>query len=94
MSDGPVLAVFAHPDDAEIPAGGTIAKWCAVGRTVHLLVLTNGDRGSNDAAVDPAELARTRERETVAAAGVLGVEETTVLGVRDGPAAPTIKLQE
>lgn len=84
MSDGPVLAVFAHPDDAEITAGGTIAKWCAAGRTVHLLVLTNGDRGSSDASVDPAELAETRERETVAAAEVLGVRETRVLGVRDG----------
>ena len=84
MSDGPVLAVFAHPDDAEITAGGTIAKWCAAGRTVHLLVLTNGDRGSSDAAVDPVELATTRERETAAAAEVLGVQATTVLGVRDG----------
>jgi LmbE family N-acetylglucosaminyl deacetylase len=51
---------------------------------VHLLVLTNGDRGSSDAAVDPVELATTRERETVAAAEVLGVQATTVLGVRDG----------
>jgi LmbE family N-acetylglucosaminyl deacetylase len=84
VSDGPVLAVFAHPDDAEITAGGTIAKWCAARRTVHLLVLTNGDRGSSDATVEPAELARTRERETIAAAVVLGVEATTVLGVSDG----------
>jgi LmbE family N-acetylglucosaminyl deacetylase len=84
VTDGPALAVFAHPDDAEITAGGTIAKWCAAGRTVHLLVLTNGDRGSNDASVDPPELARTRERESIAAAKVLGVETTTVLGIRDG----------
>jgi LmbE family N-acetylglucosaminyl deacetylase len=93
VSDGPVLAVFAHPDDAEITAGGTIAKWCAAGRTVHLLVLTNGDRGSNDASVEPAELARTRERETVAAAEVLGVEETTVLGVPDGELENTAEVR-
>ena len=43
--DGPVLAVFAHPDDAEISSGGTLAKWAAQGREVHLLILTNGDRG-------------------------------------------------
>ena len=36
---GSVLAVFAHPDDAEIAAGGTLAKWAATGRDVHLLVL-------------------------------------------------------
>ena len=45
---GPVLAVFAHPDDAEICAGGAMAKWAATGREVHLLILTNGDRGSGD----------------------------------------------
>ena len=54
---GPVLAVFAHPDDAEICAGGTLAKWAATGREVHLLVLTNGDRGSSDPWCDRAELA-------------------------------------
>ena len=64
---GPVLAVFAHPDDAEIAAGGVLAKWCAAGRAVHLLVLTNGDRGSGDAGRDRAELARTRRGETEAA---------------------------
>ena len=34
---GPVLAVFAHPDDMEIAAGGTLAKWATAGREVHLL---------------------------------------------------------
>ncbi len=84
MTGGSVLAVFAHPDDAEIAAGGTIARWCAAGRTVHLLVLTNGDRGSIDPSVARAELARTRARETVAAAAVLGVERTLVLDFPDG----------
>ena len=51
---------------------------------MHLLVLTNGSRGSNDASVDPAALARTRERETVRAADALGIESATVLGVPDG----------
>ncbi|HET6792416.1 MAG TPA: PIG-L family deacetylase, partial [Actinomycetota bacterium] len=61
---GPVLGVFAHPDDAEICAGGIMAKWAAAGREVHLLILTNGDRGSQDPELDRAELAATRLRET------------------------------
>jgi LmbE family N-acetylglucosaminyl deacetylase len=81
---GAVLAVFAHPDDAEISAGGTLAKWTAAGREVHLLVLTNGDRGSQDRTLDRAELARIRAGETVEAARILGLASATVLDVPDG----------
>jgi len=81
---GPVLAVFGHPDDAEISAGGTLARWAREGRPVHLLVLTNGDRGSEDPAQDRAELARVRRKETEAAAELLGLAGTHVLDVHDG----------
>jgi LmbE family N-acetylglucosaminyl deacetylase len=83
-STGPALAVFAHPDDAEIAAGATLAKWAAAGRDVHLLVLTNGDRGSQDPALDRDELARIRGRETVEGARVLGLASATVLDLHDG----------
>jgi LmbE family N-acetylglucosaminyl deacetylase len=81
---GPVLAVFAHPDDAEICAGGTLAKWIAAGREVHLLILTNGDRGSSDPAIDRAALAATRRTETEAAAAKLGLSSARSLDVHDG----------
>ena len=61
--EGPVVAVFAHPDDAEISSGGTLAKWSAEGRDVHLVVLTNGDRGSEEPDCDREALARTRAEE-------------------------------
>jgi LmbE family N-acetylglucosaminyl deacetylase len=80
---GPVLAVFAHPDDAEICAGGSLARWCAEGRSVHLLVLTNGDRGSATV-VDRVELAATRLRETRAASEHLGLAGFRVLDNHDG----------
>jgi LmbE family N-acetylglucosaminyl deacetylase len=82
--DGTVLAVFAHPDDAELAAGGTLAKWAAAGRGVHLLVLTDGDRGSLDAAADRARVAEVRGRETVEGARELGLAGATVLDVHDG----------
>jgi LmbE family N-acetylglucosaminyl deacetylase len=91
---GPLLAIFAHPDDAEIAAGGTIANWTAAGREVHLLVLTNGDRGSQDAALDRAELARTRARETEAAGELLGLASVRLLDVHDGDLANTIEVRE
>jgi LmbE family N-acetylglucosaminyl deacetylase len=91
---GPVLGVFAHPDDAEISAGGTLAKWAATGREVHLLVLTNGDRGSTDPSVDRRELAATRLTEMRAAADVLGLAGVDVLDVHDGELDNTVAIRE
>jgi LmbE family N-acetylglucosaminyl deacetylase len=94
LRTGPVVAVFAHPDDAEIAAGGTLAKWAASGREVHLVVLTNGDRGSGDAAVSRAELAATRERETHDAAAVLGLASVRIHGTHDGELANEPAVRE
>jgi LmbE family N-acetylglucosaminyl deacetylase len=91
---GPVLAVFAHPDDAEISVGGTIAKWCAAGREVHLLVLTNGDRGSSDPAQDREDLARIRYTETVSAGEVLGLASVRILSIHDGELENTDDVRE
>jgi LmbE family N-acetylglucosaminyl deacetylase len=91
---GPALAVFAHPDDAEICAGGTLAKWAAGGREVHLLVLTNGDRGSSDPWRDRAELAATRRAETEAAGKILGLTTAHVLDVHDGELENTTSARE
>jgi LmbE family N-acetylglucosaminyl deacetylase len=91
---GPVLAIFAHPDDAEICAGALLAKWAAGGRKVHLLVLTNGDRGSSDPWRDRAELAQTRRAETEAAATILGLTSVQVLDVHDGELTNTTETRE
>jgi LmbE family N-acetylglucosaminyl deacetylase len=91
---GPVLGVFAHPDDAEICAGGTLARWAAAGREVHLLVLTNGDRGSQDPARSREELAETRRAETEAAAAILGLASTRILSVHDGELENTAAVRE
>lgn len=61
-----------------------LARWADAGRSVHLLILTNGDRGSGDASADRAGLAATRAREVEAAARVLGLAGTRILGVHDG----------
>ena len=37
-----VLAIGAHPDDAEIGVGGTLAAHCAAGDSVTILTLTRG----------------------------------------------------
>ena len=90
---GPVRAVFAHPDDAEISAGGVLRKWVLAAREVHLLVLTNGDRGSDDPKRDRAELAATRKQETQDAGNVLGLKSVRVLDIHDGDLVNTKDVQ-
>jgi len=41
-----VLALFAHPDDAEFLCAGTLALLAARGATIHMATLTAGDCGS------------------------------------------------
>jgi LmbE family N-acetylglucosaminyl deacetylase len=78
------LAVYAHPDDADVACGGTLARWAAQGSSVHVVICTTGDKGSTDAGVVPAELVRLRQGEVDRAAEVLGVESHSQLGHPDG----------
>ncbi len=68
-----VLAVYAHPDDPEISAGGTLARWARAGSKVWVLICTKGEKGSQDPAQDPNELTRIRIEETEAAGQILGL---------------------
>lgn len=81
---GVALAVYAHPDDADVACAGTLAHWAAEGCRVHLVVCTDGGRGTPDPAVRPEELAIRRAREVAAAADVVGVASHRVLGSPDG----------
>ena len=78
-----VLVVTPHPDDAEGGAGGAIARWAREGRKVVLVVCTNGDKGTSDRSVSPQALAKTREKEQLEAAKVLGIAEVVFLRLPD-----------
>jgi LmbE family N-acetylglucosaminyl deacetylase len=67
------LAIYAHPDDPEISAGGTLARWADAGAEVHVVVTTRGDKGTTDPGADLDALVRLRREETAAAARVLGL---------------------
>ena len=56
-----VLVVAAHPDDIEFGAAGTVARWVAEGATVRYLLVTRGDKGSDDPSADVAALARSHD---------------------------------
>lgn len=72
-----LLVMTVHPDDAELGAGGTIAKYIAQGKQVGIVDLTRGELGSRGTA-------DTRAQEAAAAAQILGTTTRENLGLRDG----------
>jgi LmbE family N-acetylglucosaminyl deacetylase len=67
-----VLAVVAHPDDAELLCGGTLARARADGAAIGICVLCQGDKGQPTPPL--ADLAGVRRAEMANAAGLLGAE--------------------
>jgi LmbE family N-acetylglucosaminyl deacetylase len=79
-----VMVVMAHPDDAEFLCSGMVARLIESGFRAQYILVTSGDKGSDDPDATPEGLAATREAEQMAAAEVLGVEEVTFLRHHDG----------
>jgi len=75
-----VLFIHAHPDDAEILAGGTLALLAQSGSQVTIATMTPGDCGSDSHG--PDEIAAIRRREAAAAAAIIGA----LAGARPPPA--------
>lgn len=78
------LAIGAHPDDVEFGCGATLAKWAAAGTEVHVLVLTDGSKGTWDDTADPSALVAVREAEQRDAARTLGAADVHFLRLVDG----------
>lgn len=72
-----ILVLAAHPDDAELGCGATLAKHVAAGKTVAIVDLTRGELGTRGTP-------EIRDEEAKAAAAVLGVMARENLFLRDG----------
>src|SRR5436309_8517838 len=88
-----VLAVYGHPDDPEISAGGTLARWARAGASVSVLICTRGEKGSQDPNQDREQLAALRVEETAKAADLLGLAGHYHLGYGDGELADDLELR-
>lgn len=77
-----VLAVMAHPDDAELLCGGSLLKSADAGERTGILDLTRGEAGSRGSAAIRAE-------EAERAAGILGLAERRNAGLTDSALANT-----
>lgn len=88
-----VLAVGAHPDDAEFYAGATLARLRAGGAEVTIAVCTDGARGGPGPTGGATDLPLRRRDEAAAAARALGGVALAFLGFRDGELAPDDALR-
>jgi LmbE family N-acetylglucosaminyl deacetylase len=77
------LVVFAHPDDESGYAAGALAKHAAAGKSMHLVVATDGAGGVAWQLEDGVPLAQARAQELKGALEVLGVGGHSVLGLPD-----------
>ena len=71
-----LLAIAAHPDDAELTCGGTLAKAARQGYRVAILDLVAGESGTSGSA-------EVRLKEAERAAAALGVHARGNAGLRD-----------
>lgn len=67
-----VLAIGAHPDDIELYAGGTLAKYAKCGDKVFMATATNGNIGSATHSME--EIAVIRKEEARKSASIIGAE--------------------
>lgn len=71
------LAFAAHPDDAELSMGGTIAKMINAGKSFGIIDLTKGELGTRGTI-------ETRKEEAKSAGEILGLTLRENLGFPDG----------
>jgi LmbE family N-acetylglucosaminyl deacetylase len=91
FSEERVLAVVAHPDDAELLCAGTLARARKNGATIGVCVMCKGDKGQPAKPIP--NLADVRREEARAAAKLLGAELLTG-EFADGELADTTEARQ
>src|SRR5277367_4940867 len=88
------LAIYAHPDDADVAAGGLMAQWASEGVDVHLVVVCDGAKGSHSPHSEASAVRETRREELQLAADLLGAKSVTSLDLPDGDVTNSTELRE
>jgi LmbE family N-acetylglucosaminyl deacetylase len=88
-----IMVIGAHPDDADMCAGGTVLKFQASGALVKLVSFLNGDKGHMS--MTSADLATRRYAETQRVKDILGVSDYLVFPEHgDGELMPSIEMRK
>ena len=86
-----LMIIGAHPDDAEVRAGGLAARCAERGGRVMMVSVTNGNAGHHE--MEPEALARRRREEARRSGEVIGAEYL-VLDHPDGRLTASIEVRE
>ncbi len=91
-AQGPVrvLVIGAHPDDAEVSAGGLVVRHCRLGSSVRMVSVTDGRSGHHE--IPPDELVRIRRLEALQAGERVGAEYA-VWDFPDGALEPSLAVR-
>ena len=87
-----IIAFGAHPDDCDLRAGGTAARWAALGHQVKFVAVTNGDAGHQTEG--GGALAKRRRLEAQEAGRRFGIAEYETLDNHDGELVPSVDVRE
>lgn len=86
-----IIAVGAHPDDADQQMGGTAALFAEMGHSVKFVSVTSGDAGHFEKG--GGHLAKIRTEEANEAGRRLGIDQYKVLDNHDGELTPTLDVR-
>ncbi len=86
-----IIAFGAHPDDCDIRAGGTAARWVAAGHHVRFVSVTSGDAGHH---LQGGGVLAARRRAEAQEAGRRAGIDYIVLDNHDGELLPDLKVRE
>jgi LmbE family N-acetylglucosaminyl deacetylase len=89
-----ILIVSAHPDDIIVYFGALMDKLSRDGKSVSVVLVSNGARGSRDNEISESELSETRIKEEKAALKFLHIPEENLfsLDYKDGEVESNMKL--
>ena len=88
-----ILAIFPHPDDSVLFAGGTLCKWGREGHSVTAVCCTDGEVGTLRTDQTKANVGIRRTHELLAANRIVGIGHLEMLHHPDGGMMDEKKLR-
>lgn len=89
-----IMVIVAHPDDGEFMVAGSVAQWASEGKEIVYVLVTSGDKGSEDPTIVPSELAAQREIEQRNVCDILGAGPIEFLRHEDGTVTSDLTLRK